>query len=314
MAPPMGLTNMGLTKRQLAKRQEHKNVGASQVPAICGLSPYSPNAYELWMEFTDKLDPRPATPAMAAGNALEDAVLDWYAADAGVHITRAGSERRVPDSPILTHRDATVTGSDEPIEAKTTGVYGPAYGCWGAEQTDEIPHHYLVQCLTHLAASKADVCHVPVLLCGSGFRVYRVQRDRIAIEWILATVAAWWECVQKDTPPPQNGRPVRLETWKRMRREPGKSVQVDPDLVQEYRRSQLCRLNAQELEDDAKRDLLAAGGSAEQFDGDHQGSVTYLPYTQESFDSKRFRSTHPDLAKEFTRTTTYRRLAYREPT
>ena len=58
----------------LAERE--KGIGASDVAAILGLSPWE-TAYSLWLKKTHQVEPEPENEAMLMGHLLEEVVVSW---------------------------------------------------------------------------------------------------------------------------------------------------------------------------------------------------------------------------------------------
>ena len=234
-------------------------IGASDVPAILGLSPWR-TAYEVWLEKTGRLEDKAESAAMSAGKKLEAAVLDWAEEQLGP--LKRDVTAAIPTTPILCHPDAMTQGG-QPVEAKTSGITGRLYGEWGEPGTDEIPDYYVIQCLVQLEACKAEVCHVPALLGGRGFVLYRVPASSSLQQHIVEHCCQWWnKHVEGDTPPPLERLP-ELEVLKRVRRVPEKVIRFEDAQVVERWLEAKERLRAATVEaEEAQAAVLYALGDA----------------------------------------------------
>jgi putative phage-type endonuclease len=170
-------------------------IGASDVAAACGLSPWS-TPIDLWQLKTGRVNPPPASWRMRAGTLLEPLVLDAYTEATGrqviAHQHQFGAEPH--------YLRATLDGLTEcgrVVEAKTASNMAG----WGDDGTADVPDHYAAQVQAQMHCTGSTVADLPVLFNLATFRVYTVARDDAAIDAILERLARFWWCVQQDTPP-----------------------------------------------------------------------------------------------------------------
>lgn len=64
----------------------NQNIGASDIPIILGISPYSKTIHDLWLEKTGRKLPDSPTPAMIRGSKLEYDARAVYIAETGIKI------------------------------------------------------------------------------------------------------------------------------------------------------------------------------------------------------------------------------------
>lgn len=201
-------------------------IGASDAPALFGLSPYT-TEHELWMEKTNRLEPWKGSESTKAGQRFENAVLDYAEEDLG-KLTR-NVRKMHATLPLAATMDA-VTASGQPVEAKTTGVVGPIIGDWGDKLTDQVPEHYLIQVQVQLFVTGAELAYLYALIGGRGVVPYVVQRSQSLGEYIGNYVADWWDRhIVRDVPPPV--KDISLEMVRRIRREKGKTIELASDMV-----------------------------------------------------------------------------------
>lgn len=235
------------------------SIGASEIAAVLGLSPWA-SPYEIWARKTGRIESHKSSDAIDAGKRLERVVLDW--AEDVLGPIRREIEAPIDGTPILTHPDG-ITHDGRPVEAKTSGIAGPLYGEWGEPETDQIPDYYLVQALMQIAATEADLCFVPALLGGRGFSLYRVPANKALQREIIERVCTWWDRHVVRDEPPEMTAPPPLSIMKRLRREPGKSVDLDPGLVETWLSAKERAKQAAKEEEEAQAAVLAALGDAE---------------------------------------------------
>lgn len=299
---------MGITEYQLKQRNTH--IGSSDMAAILGISPYA-NAWDVWAEKTGKVEPRDLSgnQAVLAGNLLEDGVLSYAAQHLGP-LTR-NQYRSRPDLHLGANVDAIVRANGYPVEAKTAGMTGPLSPDWGEPHTDEVPATHIVQCHVHMLVTDTSVCHLPAFLGGRGFAMYEVPlNDRLA-ESIAERARAFWQCVERDTPPPDTV--PMLDTIRRMRRVPKSIARNLPvTLLEDVEAAKTALHDAKKRKDEAEARLLAALEDHEAGEFTDGRAVTYYEATRSGLDTTALREAYPEIAKQFSTQTPYRTLRVRK--
>lgn len=190
------------------QRDERRNwIGASDVPAIMGQSPWAgPSDVYYQKVLTDAdLGEEKSTPAQEQGNAFEEAIIR-------LALPRIGTDFPVSFSPptfgpiegvafpIAANLDAVFhrLNTPEVIEAKRRGDTDE----WGDEGTDEIPADVILQTQTQMAVlgwatdRNVEVAWVPVIMPvfrSIAHRLYVVRRNDALIEEIMAACGDFWE-------------------------------------------------------------------------------------------------------------------------
>lgn len=175
-------------------------LGASDAPAVLGLSPWRP-PIDVWLHKTGRAPDQRPTLAMRRGNALEGLILDLY----------SEQERRdvvTPNTTTLPHPthphvactpDGWVAG-DGLVECKDVGQHVASE--WAAG----VPTHVEVQVRVQLAITGRAWCDVAAMISGrDAITIHRIhagaEDDRIC-----AAMERWWEThVAADVPPPLTG-------------------------------------------------------------------------------------------------------------
>lgn len=303
---------MPLTERQLTERRAH--IGSSDVAAILGVNPYA-SAYDVWLEKTGRYDPRDErqSDAAAAGNRLEPVVLRWASQEGGLgDITRRGTERRLTGTPIKVHVDGLVKIDGSPVEAKTSGIFGPVIGYWGLPGTDQVPKYYIAQCTAHVMATKRDVCYLPVLLGGRGYQMFQVDRHQRLIDVIGEWCESFWQNhVKADTPPADTvgSEEVLKKSW----RVEGKRTIIDKALGERWRKTRRLRLSLEKREKRLREQMLSLDPDAEVFDfGDDAKILQFKATQRRQLDQKRLKADYPELVDQYTYVNTSRSLTERK--
>lgn len=262
-----------LTQQELDRRRHF--ITASDVPAILGKSPWRNAADVYWAKVRGTADK--TNDAMEAGNMLEPIVLQWADRELGGVLP---GDWRVAENGINAASLDGMTLIGEPVEAKTSGITGPGSPHqWGEEGTDEIPDYYLLQVQAQLLVTGQGLAFVPALIGNRGFVMFLVERNDRLIGVIESRSVEFMERVRNQDPP-DNVLPS-LDTLKRLRREPNKTVAVADDLVQDWIDRQQEAKESERRANEAKTAMMAALGDAERgvWSG---GEVTFMEQTRKA--------------------------------
>jgi len=287
------------------RKQRRKFIGSSDMAAILGVSPWA-TAYDVYLEKTGKLQEREPSEAMMAGTFLEEGILLYAESQLG-KIAR-NQFRTYPDAYLGAHIDAiAIERGEEPVESKKVELTNPSFDAWGEAGTDEVPDEVIIQCHVHMICQRktrvVSRCHVAGLIAGR-LAMYEVPFNAQLADTICEAAVHFWEKHVLADIPPIDTTPS-LETLRRVRREPGKTVPVDPALVLAYRQAQEAVKAAKMEEDRAKAALLAALGDADGGDAGDVGLVTYLTQTRSQIDLTRLKAERPEIAAAFMKTTSF---------
>lgn len=174
-------------------------IGASEVAAIAGLSPWS-TPVEVWLEKVGMGRPREETPQMAAGRDLERAILKLGARDLDrriVHNGRTFTHPGWPDVPLFATPDGFGAGRATLAEVKVVSHHL-------SDWTDGPPPYVVSQCLAQMACFPKAVAVDVIALVGGAVKTYRVRFDADAIRDLERAVREWWSTyvVAQVAPPP----------------------------------------------------------------------------------------------------------------
>lgn len=246
--------------------QRRHCIGASEVSAVLGISPYQ-TSHGLWLEKTEQVEPWAGNKSTKIGKKLESVLLD----DAEERYGELTRDVRVPSpngSPLTATLDGLVVDQNRPVECKTSGMTGgPVKGDWGEELTDQIPDYYLLQVQAQLYCSGADLAYVLAWLGQRGILEYHVPRSPDLINIIVERCSEWWDRHMTRGIAPEIRTVPPLELMKRLRREASKRITLDShaiDILDCYERARITQRKATEELDLAQSSVLALLADAEE--------------------------------------------------
>lgn len=271
---------MVLTATELEARRSR--IGASDVAAILGMPTFAGrNAFTCWLDKTDQLEPeRNPGKWLETGHRLEPVVLDYAEEQYGA-LDRNVVVWDPTGSPIASTLDGRVRESGVPVEAKTSGVFGPIHGDWGEPGSDEVPDGYITQCMTQILCTGEGVCHLVALLGSRGFVEYHIEPSDQLIKLIRDVATDFFERYVTPKVDPRTDWADRLHTVhgvelmsdpcapvldvvKRFRKQPAKSIVIeDPQPVLDWQAARKARLDAEKIEKAAQAQVLADLADAE---------------------------------------------------
>jgi putative phage-type endonuclease len=276
-------------------------IGCSEIAAALGISPWK-TPYQLWSEKTGRSAPADIGGLLRVdlGNRLEQVVADLYMQRTGTKVIRDNREYHARDVALVGHIDRRIVGQRAGLEIKTSLSRFP-HDAWGEEGTDQVPLHYLSQCVGYLMLTGYERWDLAVLLAGPEMRVYQIRPDADIFDGIKNGLREFWRYVETDTLPPL----ISLEDA-RLRWPVSKGGIVTPGIGTLYHLERLWELRAEiaELEaaaDACELDIKEALGDAEAMVGDDGRTLcTWRNQTRRSVDVTLLRQAEPDLANRFT--------------
>lgn len=275
---PIGLTADDHARRRTA-------IGASEISTIFGLNPYR-TGEEMRLEKLGRIEPGAQSDAARLGNVLEAGVL--LLAECELHVdTVRGEVFRASEAPLAATLDARIVGTNDVIDAKTTGLTGLVRDHWGPAGTDEVPLPYVFQVQAQLACTGGECGYIAALIGGRGFVLYRIERDNDIVDHVLLHARLWWDRhVIGDEPCPDQAT-LSPDVLKRMRRTPSKIAAVASATAREYLAACEAAAKANEAKEAAQAKLLSELGDAEagQVDGE-SGLWTYYEQQRKGYTVK----------------------------
>lgn len=190
-----------LTAEQLIQRRS--GLGASEIAAVCGASPYA-TPLDVYLRKLGLVDDTVENDARRAGNMLEPAILSWYAAEMGGANLRASLTLRHPSYEwALATPDAVWTDEPRLVEAKNVGIRMAHE--WG-DDPDAVPASYMLQTQWQMEVCGYERCDLAVLIGGQTLRIYPQRRDPELCASLLTIAGRFWRNnVLAEVPPPIDG-------------------------------------------------------------------------------------------------------------
>lgn len=261
-------------------------VGASEVAAILGLSPYS-KPFDVWAVKKGIVEPFKGNEATRLGQTLESSILDHAEGVLGnldrdvevVNETRCGVVRATLDG---------ISHDRHVVECKTAGLLSGHAADWGDEgvvtSSNQVPTHYWVQVQIQLAVADAQRGSIFALLPRRGICRFEIDRDDAVVSEMLQRVNDWWvKHVVGNQEPDIFG--ASLETLKRIpRNDPDKHFDNDVQaLANEYRNACVEETRYRKRKQSLQAELISHLGKSE-IGGLPDGStISFKEQTRKAF-------------------------------
>lgn len=257
-----------LTAEQQAIRST--GVGASEVPAVVGLSPYA-TAIDVWARKVGLAEPVAETVAMRVGNAVEPAVATLYEQDRGCKLLLGETTRHRIFGWAIATPDRIVEGDGRLVEIKTVGARMARD--WGADAEDAIPEYVRAQVEWQMLVCGARRCDVAALIGGTDFRIYQIERDDELGAMLLDLVGRFWteHVLTREPPAIDASLSARRAIEARFPCNGGAMLRATPDADAWARKAAAARkalADATAAKEEAENHLRAIIGDADGIAGD----------------------------------------------
>jgi predicted phage-related endonuclease len=192
------------------------------------------------------------------------------------------------------------------VEAKTARYLDEEHG-WGAEGTDQVPRHYLVQCVWQMACCDVDRCDLVAFgVASDDFRIYTIRRDFGVEKAVVNRARAWYQRhVEQGEPPGFDGSRAASEALARQHRQARKGATVEATADDLEAVAELRRVRDREQQLATKRRTLeqrlqARIGDAHRLTHDGETLATWSqPSERRRVDWQRLRREHPGLIDSY---------------
>lgn len=288
-------------------------LGGSDIGALFGVSPYK-TPLQLWREkMTPDAKFNHDALHLRFGQHLEPFIADEYERVTGLQTLEHSQAIYHPEHDFMyAHIDRLVVSPGQPawcegaintdllLECKTAHVF--AKDEWGEVGTDQVPAHYLLQCIWYLAITKCQRIDVALLLGNQDFRIYHIKRDLDLEETVLQKAYHFWhEHVLKRIPPSaMNEEDIRSMYPQDT---PGVSLEADESLMEILNRYKALQTKAQVLDDESdalKQEIMARMADAQQITHAGQTLVTWkCSKPSKKVDLKSLSAKFPELVEQF---------------
>jgi predicted phage-related endonuclease len=268
--------------------------GASDAPALMGLSPYTTRS-ELYLNKRNEPQPSTETSAFRRGNLLEPVLI--------------GEAARLLSLPIVTpdlmYRDGrftvTLDGVDdvtEPnvvVEAKTTTRYT-------VRDADDLPYEWRYQGWAQMAVTGAKVFFV-VLDQHQDIRIVELGRNESAIESLLRESERFGSAVDEGRIPEDDDELLSAKIIASLYEDRGESVEIPADemfWLQQFQEAKDMISEGETLKTQAEDMIARILKHASEGTYNGQKVVTWKETEgRTSLDSKRLKAEQPDLYESY---------------
>lgn len=315
-------------------------IGASEIAAILGISPYDSPFSLYWRKKLNTVTEM--TEAMEWGLRHEATIAAKFAENhPELVLTDAGLYRHpehpwmlaTPDAlsyPVCADCSGDKYGEDAFIRGEWRNTRCPAcsgtgrhrepitlvqikttrsWDSWGEPGTANIPAHYAAQVQQEMTVMGATRCWVPVLCGGNSYREYVVDWDADDAAVITNAGAAFMQRLADDNPPDLDGSAATTATLKQLH----PSVVDEVVTVPQHLADQYATRRA--LLDDAKTALTEVENQLRGLLGDARTAVCdgrkvaqRSVYDTTRVDTKRLKAEQPDVYAAYTSTSTVNKL------
>ena len=289
--------------------QRKKGIGGSDIAAILGVSKFK-TALDVYLSKTTD-QPEQKGEHLYWGHALENPIIDRFIRDTGANVIRQPETRQHPDYEwAIANADALIMNGDTIeaiLEIKTSSAFKSRE--WGADDTDEVPIEYIAQVQWYMWIYNLQEAYIAALIGGNQYRQYHIKRDDELIAMLAEKAQAFWQnhVIPRIPPNPQDG----ADAQKLYPSDNGDTAEADSDTLTAY--AELRELKAQEKELKAqiaaKEDLLKIKiGSYSAMQTNGNTLFTWKAQSSNRFDNSAFKNAHPDLYRQYTKTSETRVL------
>lgn len=287
-----------------------RGIGGSDASVVCGINKYK-SVVELWMDKTGQTVEDEDSEAAYWGRTIEPIIREEFSKRSGLTV------RTVPY--MMQHEEykfmlANVDGEvDDPqygtcvFEAKTATVFK------SAEWEVEIPEEYYLQVQHYMAVTGYQGAYIAALIGGNRFIWKFIPRDEKVIELLIKLEERFWKYVTDNEIPPLDGSEASKQLLSKLypEAEDTKTIALPEEAllqIQIYEEVAEEEKKITEKKEEAVNKLKAMLMDAE-VGAIRDREVIWKNIRSERFDSKALKTNEPELYKDYTYTTTYRKFS-----
>ncbi|CEO04831.1 phage-type endonuclease [[Clostridium] sordellii] len=294
-----------MTKEEWLKNRQ-AGIGGSDASAIAGLNPWK-SSIQLYMDKKEENPQEIKSLRMELGNRLEGLVAELFTEETGLKVRNVNGILKNEKYPFaLANIDRAIVGEKAFLECKTTNSFALK------EWQDGVPPHYEIQCLHYMAITGATHCYIAALIGNSDFIWHKIERDQETIDYLMQIEKEFWEeNILKDIVPLPDGSDAYSEYLKeKYKKSNGQEIELHllKDGPQKLLKYDEIVTDIKALETEKKLIEQEIQLHMEGFEvakiGDRK--ITWKTSSRNSIDSKKLKSEMPDIAAQYTKTSTSR--------
>ena len=296
-----------MSNRQEWLEARRKGLGGSDIAAIMGISKWS-TPMDIYLEKKGVAVDEDNN-AKERGRILETAIAQWYAEkngfeiEAGPPLPVQGEKEFMLGSPDFYVWDREKSMHDYwGLEVKTSR----SDDGWGPEGSDQIPRYYATQVHWYMIVTGKQFWDVAVyLMYKDEFRQYRLHADEELHAKMISAAESWWNAHIVDDVPPKldsgKGSTLILNAQfpldsGEVREPTDREVELIEELNSINDTIKMLQVRKKETENLLKNQMQDCSVIQSE-----RARVSWkIGKGRRSFDTKRFRADHPELANEYT--------------
>lgn len=240
-----------------------QGIGASEAPAVLGLSPYA-SALSVYQSKILPDESNEESEILKWGNILEPVILEELGKELDCRVSRRGILLRSKEWPWMLCTLDGIAHMDElvPVEAKSTYYKAREW------EIDGVPEYVEVQQQQQMAVTGASRSIAVVLLRGNALRWKEVARNEAFIQESLVPAGKklWDLIVRGESPPPADNSKATADALKRLYpKDNGEAVALTGPLVEAHEKRVDLKLEEKRVKDDLQavdNQIKAAIGKA----------------------------------------------------
>lgn len=257
--------------RDLWLERRRKGIGASEIAAVMGLSPYE-TPLSVWLVKTGRAKGFTGNQRSAWGTQKEDVICRWFAQETGNAIRPSGLwqsteyawQIATPDRIVFRSPDCPTEGAKEEL-LETKAVGHRVLHHWDRG----VPYYYYPQGQQQLDTTGLDICHFAAELGGDPPTVFTIQRDPKFIDAMHEAGDRMWWHVETDTQPPHQNPYTAEELEALYPTVKGTQLELGFDALVDH----ATYTSRRRIEKDAEADKKEAGLRLRQHLGTHQAGL-----------------------------------------
>ena len=281
-------------------RSRKEGIGASEVGAIIGVSPFD-SPFSIWLKKTGQVEPEPENEAMLMGHLLEDAVAKRWEIETGQKVIKASAADIIYVHPKYPHMrvtpDRIAKGRKKLLECKTTVM---------PVDENNLPPHWVAQVTYQMYVTGIHDSDIAWLESGRHFGYANVPYDEEFAEFIACKVQEFWyeNVLGGKEPDAINVEDLAVKVPKST---PEKSVTADESALDQIavlrEKKAMYEALGDEITDLQNSLKMFMEDSEALLDADGTVLLTWKSGKDKtSFDSKRFAEENPDLYDKYCKT------------
>lgn len=277
--------------------ERRSSVGASEVAAVMGLSPYQTplDVYKSKSGVSKEFDPLLAF----VGHASEPIIHEWVETFSGIPVTLGPAfMARSVEYPML-HASFDRVSNDPFV----TWQFKTAHQYTGHKWDEGVPTDIRVQVQAEMLVAGTRRAAVVVWIGGREFRLFWEDRDDLFIDGhMVPALTRFWADLQAGVAPPPSSVAELSTDWHNS----GAEMEAPEELQQRIEQRAFLLATAKEAEEDAKKITVELGNFMREHDVEKFtiGGKALLTFKQQrgrqSFDRERLEADHPEIAAAYT--------------